>query len=125
VKPISACSIESIIKVCERLAASPELIEELRQARSETQFKSAVEKIKHGLPDTLLIQGTQPSNGTSWRAQQRPARFRRRRMPGLARDVRIVLVDMAERISTALADRREVDEAAARLIRRASAKSEK
>jgi hypothetical protein len=38
----------------------------------------------------------------------------------LARSVRLILTELAERISTALEDKREVDEAVASLLKRSS-----
>ncbi len=52
--------IDEIIKVAKLQNPSGELIKELEEARSETQFSSAVEKIKQGIPEVLRINGQNP-----------------------------------------------------------------
>jgi polyhydroxyalkanoate synthesis regulator phasin len=53
--------IDEIVKVGKLHSPPPqELLEELEQAKRETQFTSAVEKIKHGLPEVLLINSENP-----------------------------------------------------------------
>jgi hypothetical protein len=52
--------IDEIINVANLGNPPPELIAELSEAKGETQFSSAVEKIKHGIPEVLLTGGHNP-----------------------------------------------------------------
>lgn len=48
---------DQIIRVAERVSAKSEIIEDLSRAKQETQFSKAVGAVKHGLPDSLLVNG--------------------------------------------------------------------
>ena len=56
----SDTDLDQIIKVSELLNAEPELLQELVLAKKETQFSKAVENVKHGMPQALLINGHNP-----------------------------------------------------------------
>jgi hypothetical protein len=51
---------DEIIRVSERLNASKELLDDLVAANKETQFSKAVEAVKHGIPQVLLLKGQNP-----------------------------------------------------------------
>ena len=51
---------DEIIRVCETVGASQELIDELRSAKKEISFTKAIEQIKTALPQGLLISGHNP-----------------------------------------------------------------
>jgi len=57
--------IEQIAKVAEKLEASPEMLEEFRAAAAETQFNKAIEQIRHGILQALLINGHNPVEPSS------------------------------------------------------------
>lgn len=52
--------IGEILKVAEKLNADPALIEDLNAAKQETRFTEAVNRVKHGLPQVLLMNGHNP-----------------------------------------------------------------
>ena len=52
--------VDEIIRVAEKIHASAEQVADLKAARVETQFSRAVEAIKHGVPESLLIDGHNP-----------------------------------------------------------------
>ncbi|PIT81270.1 hypothetical protein B9Z40_14560 [Limnohabitans sp. 15K] len=52
--------IDEIIRVAQKIGAPKEVTDDLNAARSETQFSRAVEVIKHGVPESLLIGGHNP-----------------------------------------------------------------
>lgn len=90
----------------------------LRQAATETQFNTAVELIKDGIPESLRIHGHNPltllyralSEGLHDRSDEECLM--------LARSIRLVLTELAERIGQALRDERELHEAVTRLLTR-------
>jgi hypothetical protein len=111
--------IDEIIKVAKLRSPVPqELLEELEQAKCETQFTSAVEKIKHGLPEVLLINSQNPltllhkalsedlHNGTDEECLE------------IAKDIRLVLSEFSERLHTALKDDQELKKAVSRIQNR-------
>jgi len=80
------------------------VLADLQGARGETQFSKAVEAIKHGIPQVLLINGhnpltllhSAPSEGLHDQTDDHCLE--------LATSIRIVLTELAERLGTALKD---------------------
>ncbi len=110
---------DAIIRVARSLPATDVLIAELESAKKETQFSKAVERIKSGLPPVLLLPGNQNpltllhdalSNGIHEQTDSSCLET--------ATDVRIVLTELADRISIALKDSAELTQAVARLRRK-------
>lgn len=112
---------DEIIRVCRRLSAGPSLIEELTAAKSETQFTKAVESVKHGIPEALLINGENPltllhsalSEGLHEKSDEECLED--------ATNIRIVMAEFAERMGQALKDEAELTTAVSRLISKKSA----
>ncbi len=109
---------DRVIEVCKRLGAGPEVIAELTVAKAETQFTKAVETVKHGIPQALLINGQNPltllhdalSEGLHAQTDEECLE--------IATDIRVVMADFAERMWQALKDEAEVTTAVSRLIQR-------
>ncbi len=107
---------ESIIKVSEKLGADNALLQDLKAAKEETQFGKAVESVKHGFPQSLLINGHNPltllhtalSKGLHSESDQECL--------SLATGIRVVLSELAERIGQALKDEAELTQAVSRLL---------
>jgi hypothetical protein len=107
---------DEIIKVCETVGASEELIEELGSAKKEISFTKSMGQIKTALPQGLLISGQNPllalhnalsiglHNETDAKCLE------------TAHDVRLVLTDLIERMSLLRRDKSELDGAVQRLI---------
>jgi hypothetical protein len=110
--------LEQITEVAQRIGASSEIIDILNAAKTETQFLRVIELIKDGIPDTLKIKGANPltllhsalSEGLHAQTDEECLE--------LAQDIRLVLSELAERISRALKDDHELDEAVGRLLKR-------
>jgi hypothetical protein len=109
---------DEIVKVCKTVGGSGDLIAELEAAKKERQFTTSVEKIKSALPQGLLINGHNPllalhgalsvglhseSDGDCLQA---------------AKDVRVVLADLVEKMSTLKQDNAELSSAVQRLLQR-------
>jgi hypothetical protein len=107
---------DKIIEVSRRLQAPAEAIAELEAAKQEHQFKAAIEHIKHGLPQALLIDGHNPlillhtalSDGLHERSDEHCLE--------LATSIRVVLADLSERIAQVTKDERELKQAVAHLL---------
>lgn len=110
--------LEEIIKVSEKLGASPDKLEVLRGAIEQTQFTKALEMAKDVLPESLLINGHSPikllhsalSDGVHARTDEE--------CMDLASSIRIVLGELSDRLSQALKDEAELAKALATLLNR-------
>jgi hypothetical protein len=105
-----------IIKVCETVGAPQGLIGELARAKKETQFTKAIEQIKTGLPQGLLISGHNPllalHNALSIGLHSESDA----KCLEAAHDIRLVLTELIERMSLLRRDKSELDGAVQRLI---------
>lgn len=108
--------ITEIGKVAKRLGATPEVLSRFEAAAKETQFSKAIDEIKGAFPPVLLINTHNPlsllhsalSEGLHARTDEECLE--------LAASVRVVLTELAERISQALKDEAELRQAVSRLI---------
>jgi hypothetical protein len=108
--------LNEIIKVSEKIGASNEHIDILKQAVKETQFTKALENAKDSMPESLLINGHSPllllhralSEGVHSKNDEKCLE--------IASSVRIVLAELSERLSQALKDEAELSKALDTLI---------
>ena len=107
---------DEIIRVSKQLKASQNILDELEAAKSETQFSSAISKMKHGIPDGLLINGHNPltllhsalSEGIHAQTDEECLE--------IATSIRIVLTEMVEKIKNAVSDEAQLNKAVSRLL---------
>ena len=107
--------LDQIIQVGRRTNASADLLGLLEAAKKETQFSKAVHAVKDALPQVLFIKGRNPltllhtalSRGIHAASDDECLKA--------ANDVRIVLVELAERVGMALKEDNELNEALNRL----------
>lgn len=105
-----------IIRVSEKIGASSEILNELKAAKKETQFSKAVGVVRHGIPQTLLINGHNPltllhsalSEGLHAQTDEQCLE--------LARSIRVVLTDLVDKMANALKDEADLNVAVGRLI---------
>lgn len=110
--------VDEIIRVAERVNAPGPMLEVLRRAAEETQFSKAVDLIKDGVPEALKISGHNPLT-LLYRALSEGVHDKTDdECLNLASSVRIVLTELAERITQALKDERELQGAVTRLLQR-------
>jgi hypothetical protein len=108
--------VEEIGKVAKRLGASPETLALFAEAQAEIQFSNAIDKIKAAIPQSLLINGHNPlillhsalSKGIHAGTDEECLE--------LATSIRLILMELAERIATALKDEAELRDAVSRLL---------
>ena len=105
-----------VIKASKKVNAPEKMIGELEEARKETQFSKAMEKIKPGVPEALLIDGHNPlmllhnalSEGLHAQTDEECLE--------LATSIRVVLTDLVERMASVLSDHAELKTAVKKLI---------
>ena len=114
--------LNRIIRVAKSISEDSKTIEALEAAKKEKRFSKAVELVKEAIPPALLINGQNPlillhsalSVGLHTQSDESCLEA--------AQDIRIVLAELAERLSQALRDEAKLNEAVNRLASRQSAK---
>jgi hypothetical protein len=112
--------IREMGRVAKKLGASSNIVQQFEAAASETQFSTAIERIKDAIPPSLLINGNNPlvllhkalSEGLHDEQVDDAVCLE------LAHSIRIVLTELAERMSQVLKDQAELNEAVNRLLNR-------
>jgi hypothetical protein len=107
---------DEIIRVCETVGASPQLMDDLRSAKQETRFTAAIERIKTALPDGLLINGRNPLLALHGALSVGLHNESDEECLATANAVRLVLTDLIERMSLLRLENRELQSAVERLI---------
>ena len=108
--------INEILKVAERLNADGDLIEELKDAKKETRFTEAINRIKHGLPQVLLIDGHNPLTLLHSALSEGLHATTDEDCLELATSIRVVLTELVERMATAVKEEAVLTSAVQRLL---------
>ena len=112
--------IEEIGKAAVKLKPSKETAALFARAKGEAQFSTAIDLVKSAIPESLLIDGHNPLTllhsalSEGLHAQSDEACLE------LATDIRVLLTELAERISTALKEEAALKSAVSRLFNRKS-----
>ena len=88
----------------------------MERAKDEPEFKRAVDSVKDAIPETLLIKGHNPLILLHGALSVHLHEKSDAECLALAQDIRIVLAELAEKISTALRDNAELNNALSRLM---------
>ncbi len=107
---------EQIIRVCKKLNVAEDLVAELEDAKKETQFLRSIESIKAALPQGLLIEGHNPLTALHGALSGGLHNESDAECLKNARDIRLVLAALVERISLLKEDNSELSSAVQRLI---------
>lgn len=110
--------IQEIAKASSKLGASAEMLAELQRASKETQFSKAIGQIKAGIPSALLIDGHNPLTLLHTALSEGLHDHSDEECMELAQEIRLVLTELAERISQALKEEAELSKAVSRLMNR-------
>jgi hypothetical protein len=110
--------IEEMGKVAAKVKPSKQTADLFEKARTEKQFGTAIDLIKTAIPEALLIDGHNPltllhsalSEGLHAQTDEQCLE--------LATSIRVVLTELAERISTALKEEAALKSAVSRLLNR-------
>lgn len=108
--------LDEIIKVSNKIGADADLIAALEDAKQETQFSKALASVKDAMPQALLINGHNPltllysalSDGLHDQTDEHCL--------DIASSVRVVLGELSERLSQALKDEAELNNALGKLM---------
>jgi len=109
--------LDEIIKVSKKLSVSSDKIKILEQAKTETQFSKALSDVKDAIPESLLINGENPlsllhsalSDGLHDKTDGECL--------DIANSVRVILVELSERLAQALKDEAEIKHAISTLMK--------
>ncbi len=110
--------IKEIARVAKKLGASPEVLRDFERATTETQFKTAIDDIKDGLPSVLMIDGHNPLTLLHTALSQGLHEENDKNCLEMAQSIRTVLTELAERMSTILKDQQELHSAVTKLLNR-------
>jgi hypothetical protein len=117
--------IREMGKVAKKLGASEEVLARFESAASETQFSTAIERVKHGIPTTLLIGTHNPLSLLHTALSDGLHEQHDEVCLELAASIRLVLTELAERMSQVLKDETELSAAVNKLLnRKATAKGQ-
>ena len=92
------------------------MITSLKAAREENKFKQAVNKVKDAIPESLKINGHNPLTLLHNALSQGVHNLSDEECLTLATSVRVVLVELAERLGLALRDEKELKDAVTQLL---------
>lgn len=114
--------IDQVIKACRKLGSDPNLIKELEAAKAKVRFKESFGSIKEFLPQALMINGHNPivllhaalSEGIHGHSDEECLER--------AASIRLVLTELAERISTVLKEHDDLNAAVTKLMAAKSVK---
>ena len=87
----------------------------LEAAKEEVQFKKALASVKDAIPQALLIDGHNPLTMLHTALSDGLHQQNDERCLELAHDIRVVLIELAERMGQALKDEAELNAAIKRL----------
>lgn len=105
-----------IIKVSEKIGATPDKINTLKSAVTETQFSKALDMAKDAMPESLLINGHSPILLLHSALSEGVHALSDEQCLELAGSVRVVLGELSERLSQALKDEAELKKALSTLM---------
>jgi hypothetical protein len=111
--------ILQIAKVAEKLGANPGISERFKGAAKETQFSKAIDEIRGGFPSVLLIDGQHnPLTLLHGALSEGLHDHTDEECLEIAKEIRLVLTELADRISQALKEEAELTKAVSRLLSR-------
>src|SRR6202011_5979006 len=112
--------IEEIGKVAAKIAPSKDVEQLFAKARTETQFTTAIDLVKSAIPESLLIDGHNQLTLLHSALSEGLHAHSDEQCSELATSIRVVLTELAERISTALREEATLKTAVSRLLNRKS-----
>ena len=96
----------------------------MKAAKKETQFSKAVNAVKHGIPQALLLNGHNPLTLLHSALSEGMHAQTDEQCMELATSIRVVLTDLVERLGNALKDHAELNAAVSRLMKANTPKPE-
>lgn len=108
--------LSEIIRVAEKVGAPASMIETLNAAKREIQFSKSLDTAKDAIPQALLINGQNPLTLLHKALSVGVHESTDERCLERAHDVRVVLIELAERLGQALKDEAGLNTAVNRLM---------
>lgn len=108
--------ISEVIKVATAIKAEPAMLRALEEAKDEQQFSKAVKTVKDAIPPALLINGHNPLTLLHSALSQGVHDLPDEECLSLATSIRVVLVELAEKLGQALKDEKELSDAVTKLL---------
>lgn len=112
--------ITEIAKVAEKLGADEQVLRDFEKAANETQFTTAIDDIKQGLPSVLFIDGHNPLTLLHKALSEGLHAQDDKTCLELSESIRLVLTELAERMASVLKDQHELKTAVSKLLNRKS-----
>jgi hypothetical protein len=109
---------DEVIRVLKLNVGNETLIQELTEAKAETQFTNAIKKIKTALPDGLKINGHDPLSLLYSALSECLHNHTDEECLENAQDIKMVLFQFSDRLDSALKDDAELSDAVNRLARK-------
>lgn len=110
--------LDEIIRVARHVGAPPDTIDELEKAKAENQFSKAVESVKAAIPEVLYIKGHNPLTLLHSALSEGLHESSDEACLLAAGDIRLILGEFAERLSDAIKEQKELNDALGRLVNR-------
>jgi hypothetical protein len=110
--------LDEIIRVAQHLNAPAGAIACLEAAKTETQFSKAVENVKDAIPSALYIKGHNPFTLLHGALSEGLHDGSDQDCLVAASDIRLILIEFADRLADAMKEQRELDAALTRLMSR-------
>jgi hypothetical protein len=108
--------VDEIIRVGKAVGAQEATIKALEGARDEQQFSKAVKSLKDAIPPALLINGHNPLVLLHGALSQGVHNLTDEECLTLATSIRVVLVELADKLAQALKDEKELSDAVGHLL---------
>jgi hypothetical protein len=96
--------LNEIIKVAKQIGGMPDVIVDLQTAKKEIQFTKAIGDMKHGIPESLMIEGQNPLLLLHRALSEGIHSHTDEECLDMATNIRIVLTELSERLGIALKD---------------------
>jgi hypothetical protein len=109
--------LDEVIRAATHVGSDQVLIDELTAAKEESQFTKAVDSIKHALPQILLINGHNPLKLLHSALSKGVHELSDAECLQIAGSVRVVLIELSERVAQAAKDEAEIKAALANLTK--------
>jgi hypothetical protein len=116
---------DEVIRVINKISPDDPVLKELEEAKGETQFTKAVEKIKSTLPSSLNINGYNPLTLLHSALSEGVHEHSDDECLELAGDIRKILIEFADRLGQALKEDAELNAAITRLAKAKAIKKSK
>ena len=107
--------VEEIIKVAKTINSDADTIVSLEACKDEKQFSKAVKNLKKAIPTSLLINGQNPLLLLHGALSQGVHNLKDEECLTVATSIRVVLVELAEKLGHALKDEKELKDAIKKL----------